>query len=232
MATKVRNPRQRITAEVLNKYTEAQLDKYIEQMGKSANRHLTALEKESAASGSKAYSYVQGLAHDKAYASHTEKPRFRTTTTGESFQQKKAHAAEIQRFFQAKTHTVKGVERAYNKAYKSYVHNRAVRAAEEQKGIGNATKADIMRQEERIRGKVSASDFNHAWGSFNSDQYEKAKQISEIVADLIEEGYSGSDIGRAIDEYGTGRAESEYMALIDEGFSDYDNPFEEEGLFD
>ena len=119
MASKSINTRQRITAEVLNKYTEAQLDKYIEQMGKSANRHLTALEKEGASSGSKAYSYVQGLAHDKAYASHTEKPRFRTTTTGESFQQKKAHAAEIQRFFSAKTHTVKGVERAYNKSYKT-----------------------------------------------------------------------------------------------------------------
>ena len=66
MPTKSRNTRQRITAEVLNKYTEAQLDKYIEQMGKSANRHLTELEKENAASGSKAYSYVQGLAHDKA----------------------------------------------------------------------------------------------------------------------------------------------------------------------
>ena len=176
MASKPRNTRQRITAEVLNKYTEAQLDKYIEQMGKSANRHLTALEKEGASSGSKAYSYVQGLAHDKAYASHTEKPRFRTTTTGESFQQKKAHAAEIQRFFQAKTHTVKGVERAYEKSYKTFVRNRAKQAAEEKKGIGNASKADIMREAERIRGKVSASDFNQAWGSFNSDQYEKAKQ--------------------------------------------------------
>ena len=62
MASKPRNTRQRITAEVLNKYTEAQLDKYLEQMGKSANRHLTALEQQSAASGSKAYSYVQGLA--------------------------------------------------------------------------------------------------------------------------------------------------------------------------
>ena len=232
MATKPRNTRQRITADVLNKYSEAQLDKYIEQMGKSANRHLTALEKEGASSGSKAYSYVQGLAHDKAYASHTEKPRFRTTTTGESFQQKKAHAAEIQRFFSAKTHTVKGVERAYEKSYKTFVRNRAKQAAEEKKGIGNASKADIMREAERIRGKVTASDFNQAWGSFNSDQYEKAKQISEIVADLIEEGYSGSDIGRAIDEYGTGRAESEYMELIDAGFYGEDNPFEEEGLFD
>ena len=232
MASKPRNTRQRITAEVLNKYSEAQLDKYIEQMGKSANRHLTALEKEGASSGSKAYSYVQGLAHDKAYASHTEKPRFRTTTTGESFQQKKAHAAEIQRFFSAKTHTVKGVERAYKRAYKTFIHNWAVMAAEEKKGIGNASKADIMRQEERIRGKVSASDFNQAWGSFNHDQYEKAKHISDVVADLIVEGYSGAEIARALDEYGTGIAESEYRALIDSGFMIDDNPFESEGLFD
>lgn len=232
MATKVKNPRQRITAEVLNKYTEAQLDKYIEQMGKSANRHLTALEKEGASSGSKAYSYVQGLAHDKAYASHTEKPRFRTTTTGESFQQKKAHAAEIQRFFSAKTHTVKGVERAYNKSYRTYTHNRAVMRLEEKYGIGRAPKAEVLKEEERIRNKISKEDFNHAWGAFNASQYEKAKQVSEMVADLIEEGYTGEDIGRALDEYGTGRAESEYMDLIDAGFYGEDNPFEEEGLFD
>lgn len=232
MATvRPRNPRQKITAEVLNRYSEAQLDKYIQQMGKRANRHLIALEKEGAEKGSKAYSYVQGLAHDRAYASHTEKPRFRTTTSGETFQQKKAHAAEIQRFIAAKTHSVKGVEKAYNKAFNTYIHNRAVRKVEENKGIGNARKADVLKAETELRGKVNKSDFNNAWGSFNSDQYEKAKQISEIVADLIEEGYTGSDIGKAIDEYGTGRAESEYMELIDSGFI-MDNPFEEEGIFD
>ena len=226
-----RNPRQTITAEVLNRYSEAQLDKYIQQMGKRANRHLIALEKEGAEKGSKAYSYVQGLAHDRAYASHTEKPRFRTTTSGETFQQKKAHAAEIQRFIAAKTHSVKGVERAYNKAFNTYIHNRAVRKVEESKGIGNAKKADVLKAEAELRGKVNKSDFNNAWGSFNSNHYEKAKQMSEIVADLIEEGYTSADIGKALDEYGTGRAESEYMELIDSGFT-MGNPFEEEGIFD
>lgn len=234
MASKVKNPRQKITAEVLNKYSEAQLDKYIEQMGKSANRHLTALEKENAASGSKAYSYVQGLAHDKAYASHTEKPRFRTTTTGESFQQKKAHAAEIQRFFQARTHTVHGVERAYKKTYDTYIHHKALQAVESKKGLGNATKAEVMKAERDLKNKISKEDFNGAWGDLTASQYEKAKTISSIVADLIEEGFSGAEIGKALDEYGTGLAESEYMDLLskEEAITDEQSPFEEEGLFD
>ena len=229
---KAKNPRQRITAEVLNKYTEAQLDKYIEQMGKSANRHLTALEKENAASGSKAYNYVQGLAHDKQYAMHTERPRFRTTTKGETFQQKKAHAAEIQRFIGAKTHSVKGVEKAYEKSYKTFLKNRARRAAEETKGIGRATKADIMREYADLQKKIKKDEFNQAWGAFNSDQYEKAKRISEVVADLITEGYSGEDIGKALDAYGTELAENEYMSLIDQGFIQEDNPFEDGSIFD
>lgn len=232
MASKPRNPRQKITAEVLNKYSEAQLDKYIQQMGKRANRHLNALEKEQAEKGSKAYSYVQSLAHDNKYATHTEKPRFRTTTKGETFQQKKAHAAEIQRFIGAKTHTVKGVEKAYEKSYRTYTHNRAVMRLEEKYGIGRAPKAEVLKEEERIRNKISKEDFNHAWGAFNASQYEKAKQVSELVADLIEEGYTGEDIGRALDEYGTGRAESEYMELMDNDFMQLDNPFEDEGMFD
>ena len=72
MATKPRNPRQRITGEVLNKYTAEQLEKYINQMGKKANRHLAALEKAESEKGSKAYKYMQTLAHDKKYATHTE----------------------------------------------------------------------------------------------------------------------------------------------------------------
>jgi hypothetical protein len=228
-----KNPRQKITAEVLNKYTAEQLEKYIEQMGKRANRHLAALEKAESEKGSKAYKYIQSLAHDNKYATHTERPRFLTTTAGDkSFQEMKSHAAEIQRFFQARTHTVHGVERAYKKTYDTYIHRKALQSVESEKGLGNATKAEVMKAESELRKKISKEQFNQAWGAFNASQYEKAKQMSDIVADLIEEGYSGEDIGRAIDEYGTERAENEYMQLIDADFVMEDNPFEQKGAFD
>lgn len=234
MATKPRNPRQKITGEVLNKYTAEQLEKYINQMGKKANRHLAALEKAESEKGSRAYKYIQTLAHDKKYATHTEKPRFRTTTKGESFQQMKSHAAEIQHFFEARTHTVHGVERAYKKTYDTYIHNKALRNVESEKGLGNATKAEVMKAEKELRGKISKSDFNGAWGALTASQYEKAKTISDIVADLIEEGFSGEEIGKALDEYGTGMAENEYVRLMTptEAITDEQSPFEEESVLD
>ena len=234
MASKPRNTRQRITGEVLNKYTAEQLEKYINQMGKKANRHLAALEKAESEKGSKAYKYIQTLAHDNKYATHTERPRFRTTTKDESFQEMKSHAAEIQHFFQARTHTVHGVERAYKKTYDTYIHHKALQAVESEKGLGNATKAEVMKAEHDLKNKISKEDFNGAGGDLTSSQYEKAKTISSIVADLIEEGFSGSEIGKALDEYGTGLAENEYVRLLTptEAITDEKSPFEEEGLFD
>lgn len=234
MASKPRNTRQKITGEVLNKYTKEQLEKYINQMGKKANRHLAALEKAESEKGSKAYRYIQTLAHDKKYATHTEKPRFRTTVKGESFQEMKTHAAEIQHFFEARTHTVHGVERAYKKTYDTYIHHKALQAVESKKGLGNATKAEVMKAEGELRKKISKEAFNGAWGDLTATQYEKAKTISDIVADLIEEGFSGSEIGKALDDYGTGLAESQYIDILstEEVITDMENPFEEEGLFD
>lgn len=234
MTSKVKNPQQKITGEVLNKYTKEQLEKYINQMGKKANRHLAALEKAESEKGSKAYRYIQTLAHDKKYATHTEKPRFRTTTKGESFQEMKSHAAEIQHFFQARTHTVHGVERAYKKTYDTYIHHKALQAVESEKGLGNATKAEVMKAEGELRKKISKEDFNGAWGDLTATQYEKAKTISDIVADLIEEGFSGAEIGKALDDYGTGLAESQYIDLLskEEVITEEKSPFEEEGLLD
>lgn len=234
MASKSINTRQRITGEVLNKYTAEQLEKYINQMGKKANRHLAALEKAESEKGSKAYRYIQTLAHDKKYATHTEKPRFRTTTKGESFQEMKSHAAEIQHFFQARTHTVHGVERAYKKTYDTYIHHKALQAVESEKGLGNATKAEVMKAESELRKKISKEAFNGAWGDLTATQYEKAKTISDIVADLIEEGFSGSEIGKALDDYGTGLAESQYIDLLskEEVITEEKSPFEEEGILD
>ena len=234
MATKPRNTRQRITGEVLNKYTAEQLEKYIEQMGKKANRHLSALEKAESEKGSKAYKYIQTLAHDNKYATHTERPRFKTTTAGESFQEMKSHAAEIQHFFQSRTHTVYGVERAYKKTYDTYIHHKALQLVEGEKGLGNATKAEVMKAEGELRKKISKSDFNGAWGDLTATQYEKAKTISDIVADLIEEGFSGTEIGKALDDYGTGLAESQYIDLLSkkEVITDEKSPFEQEGALD
>jgi hypothetical protein len=91
-----------------------------------------------------------------------------------------------------------------------------------------------MKAEKELRGKVSKRDFNGAWGALTASQYEKAKTISDIVADLIEEGFSGEEIGKALDEYGTGMAENEYVRLMTptEAITDQQNPFEEEGAFD
>lgn len=238
-STRPRNPRQKITAEVLNRYSEAQLDKYIQQMGKRANRHLIALEKEDAAKGSKAYAYMRTLAHDNQYVKHTEQPRFRTTTSGETFQQKKAHAAMIQRFIGARTHSVAGVKRAYEKTYNTYIKNKAMAELEKDQGVGNFTKAQLLVKQEELKEKITEADFNGAWGAFNSEQLEKAKVMSEIVADLIEEGYKGADIGKAIDMYGTDQAENEYKDLIDNNFvikdqmdTEEEPPFEQKGQFD
>ena len=227
----------KITAENLNNYNVAQLKAYINRTAKKANLDLRALEKAGVQSGSRAYKYVETVAFDAKKQKRGKESGaiavnkkgqayFKTNFTGkETRAQLLKRAAQISAFKKAKTHTVAGVEKAYEKSYQTYINKKARELAEEKKGMGKATKADIMAAKRKLQSSSGASAFNQAWGSFNSEQYARAKRQSEQVAELILNGYTADEIISALDAVGEDQSLDEYREWLSGG--EDINPFME-----
>lgn len=110
-----------------NPESRAALEEAIRRETKKANERLQSLERKGYTESSSAYRYVQRKAYDGDQAYKTGKgglPRFSGKTLGKSYQELQAQKAELERFNnQAKTSTVRGVERAFKGRYKSFVES-------------------------------------------------------------------------------------------------------------
>lgn len=206
----------RITAEQLNRYTKAQLEQYIYRTAKKANLDLRALEKEGYAEGSAAYRHVKAKAVDGGMIGTNKKGDiyFKTRYPGASFQELKHIASEIQGFKASRTHTAAGVERAYSKAYNTYLNKRAMHIAGEEEGTIKPSKAGVLKAKRELETKSDKNWFNQQWGALSKKSYKKASRSSEQVAQLFEQGYSARQVTRALNKVGEEGTLEEYKATM------------------
>lgn len=202
----------RITAEQLNRYSKSQLEQYIYRTAKKANLDLRALEKEGYAKGSAAYRYVKAKAVDDGMIGTNKKGEvyFKTRYPGASFYELKHIASEIQTFKESKTHTPAGVQRAYDKAYNTYLNKRAVHVAGEEEGTIAPSKAAVFKAKRELETKTDKNWFNQQWGALSKNSYKKASRASEQVAQLFEQGYSARQVTRALNKVGEEGTLEEY----------------------
>ena len=215
----------RITAEQLNNYSKAQLETYIYRTAKKANLDLRALEKAGADAGSQAYKKVRALAFDGDIVSTNKKGQiyFKGSFKGQTVQQLRHIAKEIATFKASKTHTPAGVERAYHKAYKTYINKRAAEIAGEEEGTISPSRAGVLKAKRQLESQVSKNWFNNQWGAFSKEMYSKAKMMSETVAQLMEQGYSARQIAISINKIGEDHSLDEYKQAMRRSYTGYED---------
>ena len=213
----------RITAEQLNRYSKAQLEQYIYRTAKKANLDLRALEKAGADAGSQAYKKVRALAFDGDIVSTNKKGQiyFKGSFKGQTVQQLRHIAKEIATFKAAKTHTPAGVERAYEKAYKTYLKNRAQDIAGEEERTLRPTRAGVLKAQRELESQVDKNWFNQQWGRLSRENYKKAQNMSETVAQLFEQGYSARQFTIALNKIGEENDLEDYKQAMRRNYAGY-----------
>lgn len=213
----------RITAEQLNRYSKAQLEQYIYRTAKKANIDLRALEKAGADAGSQAYKKVRALAFDGDIVSTNKKGQiyFKGSFKGQTVQQLRHIAKEIATFKAAKTHTPAGVERAYEKAYKTYLKNRAQDIAGEEERTLRPTRAGVLKAQRELESQVDKNWFNQQWGRLSRENYKKAQNMSETVAQLFEQGYSARQVTIALNKIGEENDLEDYKQAMRRNYAGY-----------
>ena len=95
------------------------------QYAKIANQRLQNIEKNKLEKSSNAYKYVERLAYDKLNVTYNNQGRPRFLTAKEikklSDRELKKYEKTLTNFFDAKTSTVGGIKRKYDKSYNTYI---------------------------------------------------------------------------------------------------------------
>lgn len=107
----------------LNKLTAKQLAGYIENYGKTVNTRLSTLEKKGYAESSLAFRYItEKDPHRWEYVTKSKSgyKKISLKTKGLSRNQLLAKATTIQGFLNAKTSTISGIKKAYDKSLKTF----------------------------------------------------------------------------------------------------------------
>lgn len=213
----------RITPEQLNNYSKAQLESYIYRTAKKANIDLRALEKAGADAGSQAYKKVRALAFDGDIVSTNKKGQiyFKGSFKGQTVQQLRHIAKEIATFKASKTHTPAGVERAYEKAYKTYLKNRAKDIAGEEERTLRPTRAGVLKAQRELESQIDKNWFNNQWGRLSRENYKKAQNMSETVAQLFEQGYSARQVTIALNKIGEDNDLEDYKQAMRRSYEGY-----------
>lgn len=213
----------RITPEQLNNYSKAQLETYIYRTAKKANLDLRALEKAGADAGSQAYKKVRALAFDGDIVSTNKKGQiyFKGSYHNKTRGQLLNIASEIARFKASKTHTPAGVERAYEKAYKTYLKNRAQDIAGEEERTLRPSRAGVLKAQRELESQVDKNWFNNQWGRLSRKNYKKAQNMSETVAQLFEQGYSARQVTIALNKIGEDNDLEDYKQAMRRSYEGY-----------
>lgn len=213
----------RITAEQLNTYTKAQLETYIYRTAKKANLDLRALEKAGADAGSQAYKKVRALAFDGDIVSTNKKGQiyFKGSYKDKTRGQLLHIASEIATFKASKTHTPAGVERAYNKAFKTYLEKRAKDIAGEEEGTILPSRAGVLKARRELETQSDKNWFNNQWGRLSRENYKKVQNMSETVAQLFEQGYSARQVTIALNKIGEDSDLEDYKQAMRRSYEGY-----------
>ena len=213
----------RITPEQLNNYSKQQLETYIYRTAKKANLDLRALEKAGADAGSQAYKKVRALAFDGDIVRTNKQGQiyFKGSYHDKSRGQLLHIATEIATFKGSKTHTPAGVERAYEKAYKTYIKNRAKDIAGKEEMTLTPSRAGVLKVQRELESQTDKNWFNNQWGRLSRENYKKAQNMSETVAQLFEQGYSARQVTIALNKIGEDNDLEDYKQAMRRNYAGY-----------
>lgn len=111
----------------LMEYSPNMLATMIKERGARANQRLRELEKQGLTNSSNAYRWLERNAAKYDVVRHTKRGdiRFSLKTEGLDKQKLASHLVRIETFLEAKTSGKAGINKAYKKAYQSYINNPA-----------------------------------------------------------------------------------------------------------
>lgn len=179
----------------LMEYSPNMLATMIKERGARANQRLRELEKQGLTNSSNAYRWLERNAAKYDVVRHTKRGdiRFSLKTEGLDKQKLASHLARIEGFLEAKTSGKAGINKAYKKAYQSYVNNPANNA----KGLSYNQYIDMMESNTLNSFKKQFySAFKIIMSNVGRIGSSKAKQVIESMpATEIDIRKSVEDIG-------------------------------------
>lgn len=179
----------------LMEYSPNMLATMIKERGARANQRLRELEKQGLTNTSNAYRWLERNAAKYDVVRHTKRGdiRFSLKTEGLDKQKLASHLARIETFLEAKTSGKAGINKAYKKAYRSYVNNPANNA----KGLSYNQYIDMMESSTLNSFKKQFySAFKIIMSNVGRIGFSKAKQVIESMpATEIDIRKSVEDIG-------------------------------------
>ena len=179
----------------LMEYSPNMLATMIKERGARANQRLRELEKQGLTNSSNAYRWLERNAAKYDVVRHTKRGdiRFSLKTEGLDKQKLASHLARIETFLEAKTSGKAGINKAYKKAYQSFINNPANNA----KGMSYNQYIDMMESSTLNSFKKQFySAFKIIMSNVGRIGSSKAKQVIESMpATEIDIKKSVEDIG-------------------------------------
>lgn len=176
-------------------YSPNMLATMIKERGARANQRLRELEKQGLTNSSNAYRWLERNAAKYDVVRHTKRGdiRFSLKTKGLDKQKLASHLARIETFLEAKTSGKAGINKAYKKAYQSFINNPANNA----KGLSYNQYIDMMESSTLNSFKKQFySAFKIIMSNVGRIGSAKAKQVIESMpATEIDIKKSVEDIG-------------------------------------
>lgn len=176
-------------------YSPNMLATMIKERGARANQRLRELEKQGLTNSSNAYRWLERNAAKYDVVRHTKRGdiRFSLKTEGLDKQKLASHLARIETFLEAKTSGKAGINKAYKKAYQSFINNPANNA----KGLSYNQYIDMMESNTLNSFKKQFySAFKIIMSNVGRIGSSKAKQVIESMpATEIDIRKSVEDIG-------------------------------------
>lgn len=182
----------------LMEYSPNMLATMIKERGARANQRLRELEKQGLTNSSNAYRWLERNAAKYDVVRHTKRGdiRFSLKTEGLDKQKLASHLARIETFLEAKTSGKAGINKAYRKAYQSFINNPANNA----KGLTYNAYIDMM---ETTGLESFKKQFYSAFKIIMTNAAHRGGQKVHEWAQIMEQGYrSEIDIRKSVEDIG------------------------------
>lgn len=182
----------------LMEYSPNMLATMIKERGARANQRLRELEKQGLTNSSNAYRWLERNAAKYDVVRHTKRGdiRFSLKTDGLDKQKLASHLARIETFLEAKTSGKAGINKAYKKAYQSFINNPANNA----KGLTYNAYIDMM---ETTGLESFKKQFYSAFKIIMSNAAHRGGEKVHQWAQIMQQGHrSEIDIKKSVEDIG------------------------------
>lgn len=182
----------------LMEYSPNMLATMIKERGARANQRLRELEKQGLTNSSNAYRWLERNAAKYDVVRHTKRGdiRFSLKTEGLDKQKLASHLARIETFLEAKTSGKAGINKAYKKAYQSFINNPANNA----KGLTYNAYIDMM---ETTGLESFKKQFYSAFKIIMSNAAHRGGEKVHQWAQIMQQGHrSEIDIRKSVEDIG------------------------------